>query len=153
MACWLCLLLSRLLCYSIYSMAYTSSELVRRYVERNAVDPARREGRLEFSVVAGDVHKALGFSNRVPLVCQALRSKHLLSKNGLEIRSETGPPSGLSTTMVFTYRFVSQPPNVRPAQADLRTLAGIGKDVWKRWGGGEAFLKQERAQFQSKERK
>jgi hypothetical protein len=131
-------------------MAHT--ELVRSYVERNIVDPARREGRLEFSVVAGDVHKALGFSNRVPLVCQALKSKLLLSKNGLELKSATGPPSGLSTTMVFTYRFASAPANAKPTKSGLRTLAGIGKDVWKRWGGGEAFLKQERLQFKSKQR-
>jgi hypothetical protein len=129
-------------------MAQTA--LVRSYVERNVVDPARREGRLEFSVIAGDVHKALGFSNLVPLVCQALRSKILLKKNGLELKSEAGPPSGLSTTMVFTYRFVSTLANTRPAQSGLRTLTGIGKDAWKPWGGGETFLKRERQQFQTK---
>src|SRR5689334_3175810 len=82
------------------------TDLVRSYVEQHAIASARREGRVEFSVVAGDVHKALGFSNRVPLVCQALRSKRFLNNNGLELKSQSGPPSGLSTTMTFTYRFV-----------------------------------------------
>lgn len=126
--------------------------MVRSYVERIAIEPARREGRSEFYVVAGDVHKALGFSNRVPLVCQALRSKQLLNKNGLELKSAAGPPSGQSTTMVFTYRFGPAPENAAPGKGGLRSLAGIGKDTWKLWGGGEAFLKHEREQFQTKDK-
>ena len=125
-------------------MAERNSDLVRSYIEQNFVGPARREGRLEFSVVAGEVHRALGLSNRVPLVCQALRSKQLLTKNALELKSEAGPPSGLSTTMVFTYRFVSP---TKPTPSSLRALVGIGKSLWNDWGGGEAFLTQERAQF------
>lgn len=127
----------------------TDSDLVRSFVERNAVDRARREGQVEFSVRAGEIHKALGFSNRVPTVCQALRSKSLLTKNGLELKSESGPPSGLSTTMVFTYRFVSPPSPTDTSPNGLRKLLGIGKNLWKDWGGGEAFLKRERDEFQT----
>jgi hypothetical protein len=128
-------------------MSEKKSDLVRSYVEQQVIRPARSKGQLEFSIVAGDVHKALRFSHLVPLVCQALRKKEWLHKNGLELKNEIGPPSGLSTTMVFTYRFVSIDAN--PAPSGLRGLAGIGKDLWKDWGGGEAFLKQERADFQS----
>jgi hypothetical protein len=130
-------------------MTESKSDAIRSYVERNIIDPARRQGQLEISVVAGAIHSALGLSNRVPLVCQALRSKQLLTRNGLELKKETGPPSGQSTTMVFTYRFVG--PSSRVGPTGLRTLVGTGKDLWRGWGGGEAFLKEERSLFQAKE--
>jgi hypothetical protein len=122
------------------------SEQVREYVERHAVEPARKQGQMEFPVVAGEVHKSLGFSNRLPLVCQALRSKRLLERNGLSLKSAEGPPSGLSTRTVFTYRFVSAPERASGSYNALLALEGIGKDLWKPWGGGEAFLKQLRAE-------
>ena len=122
------------------------TDLVRDFVVRTSVDPARRSGRTEFSVVAGEVHKALGFANRVPLVCQALRSKRWLTENGIELKNESGPPSGLGTKVVFTYRFLSKSSAAGPK--GLLSLLGIGKDLWKDWGGGESFLKGEREQFE-----
>ncbi len=129
------------------------SDLVREHVEQRAVKPARNAGKMEFSVVAGEVHKALGFSNQVPLVCQALRSKKLLQANNIVIQSETGPPSGQSTTMVFTYRFVNPPTG--PTQQELRpsplrALAGKGKTLWLNWGGGQSFLEKERAALEDR---
>ena len=132
------------------------SDLVREHVEQRAVKPARNAGKMEFSVVAGEIHKALGFSNQVPLVCQALRSKKLLQANNIVIKSESGPPSGQSTTMMFTYRFIN-PPSA-PAQpskepSPLRALAGRGSALWLKWGGGESFLKQERAALEDRTEK
>lgn len=132
------------------------SDLVREHVRQRAIKPARHSGMLEFSVVAGDVHKALGLSNQVPLVCQALRSRKLLQTNNIILKSESGPPSGLSTTMVFTYRFVD-PPAVASQQSKrespLRLLLGRGRDLWAEWGDGEAFLKRERMAFKANRRK
>jgi hypothetical protein len=111
---------------------------------------------MEFSVVAGEVHKALGFTNQVPLVCQALRSRKLLQANNIVIKSESGPPSGQSTTMVFTYRFADSPGTPRQQQKEpspLRALAGKGRWLWNKWGGGESFLKQERLMLEDRPEK
>lgn len=132
------------------------SDLVREHVEQRAVKPARNAGKMEFSVVAGEVHKALGFSNQVPLVCQALRSRKLLQANNIVIKSESGPPSGQSTTMVFTYRFADTPGTPAQKQTEpspLRALAGKGKALWGTWGGGESFLRQERLALEDRREK
>lgn len=131
-------------------MPGSKSDLVRSYVERNFIAPARRQARIEFSVVAGQVHSALGLKNRIAIVCQALRNEKWLTRNGLELKTETGPPSGLSTTVVFTYRFVA--PDQPGAPTGLRTLVGIGKDLWSAWGGGETFLNSERSQSETSSR-
>lgn len=129
-------------------MAY--SDLVRDYVRQHPLQQARARGLKEFSVVSGEVHKALGLTNRVPTVCQALRSKRLLRENNLILKSETGPPSGLSTTMVFTYSFAGTAPETSHHHP-LRALAGSGKKLWADWGGGESFLKKERSAFRNRE--
>jgi hypothetical protein len=55
-------------------------------------------------VVAGEVQKGVHLSNRVSLVCQALKSHKFLAENHLLIEKWEGPPSGMSTTVTFTYR-------------------------------------------------
>ncbi len=126
------------------------SDLVRDYIRQHPLRQAHNRGLKEFSVVSGDVHKALGLTNRVPTVCQALRSKRLLRENNLILKSETGPPSGLSTTMVFTYAFAESADAAAPRHS-LHSLQGKGKHLWDQWGGGETFLKKERAAFRKRE--
>src|SRR5580658_9180479 len=77
---------------------------VIQYVRSSYVEPAVKGGEKIIKVRAGDVHRALRFSNRVPTVCQALTSKRFLDQNSLVLIDKQGPPSGLSTTTVFTYR-------------------------------------------------
>ena len=52
---------------------------------------------------AGDVHAALGFKNRMPLVCSALGTQIFESACGIERIAVTGPLNGANA--VFTYRF------------------------------------------------
>src|SRR5271167_492100 len=82
----------------------TSSQIIREYARKKYIEPAveRREQRIR--IRAGDVHKALALKNRVPAVCQALESKAFLQENDLILEAKEGPPSGQSTTVVFTYR-------------------------------------------------
>src|ERR1700722_16593342 len=82
--------------------AYT--EKSREYASQEYVEPARRRGDSTVQITAGDIHKALGFRNRVPTVCQALQSKKFLEENQLVLEKIEGPPSGQSTTVAFTYR-------------------------------------------------
>ncbi|MGA9041027.1 MAG: hypothetical protein WB421_10865 [Terriglobales bacterium] len=125
----------------------SDSDLVRKHVSQVYLSAARRSGSRTFSVNVGTVHKALGFNNRVPLVCAALSSRKFLTENHLRLISKTGPPSGQSTTVTFTYEIVK--PESRKANADeaWQSLRGIAKDIYASFGGGEAYLKQERANF------
>lgn len=106
----------------------------------------RRRGERIFTVNVGAVHKALALSNRVPLVCAALGSKKFLTENQLRLISKTGPPSGQSTTVTYTYEFLgTQTPPLNP---DAWTkLRGALKDVFAEMGGGEAYLRAERNAF------
>ena len=118
---------------------------VRRYVHDQYVRPAKRTGRNRFRVVVGEVHKALGLKNRVPLVCNALSSRKFLQENSLRIVERTGPPSGQSTTVTLTYEVLGVRDNT--PLAALRSLRGIGAKVFKELGGGENFLREERSKF------
>ncbi len=78
------------------------SDRVRDHVKRNYIDPAKKAGKKTLSVRAGDIHKELGFSRRIPVVCSALRSRKLSKRCGTELTYIGGPNN--STTTTFTYR-------------------------------------------------
>jgi hypothetical protein len=134
-----------------------TSDEIRKYAREKYVEPAMAKGQREVRVRAGDVHKALAMKNRVPIVCQALESKRFLKENNLVLESKEGPPSGLSTSVVFTYRIASEQPArsearrlaaqgqyKNPALLELLKLRGIGKELFASLGGGEEFLRSER---------
>ena len=124
----------------------TPADLVRDYALHEIIEPARRRGDKIVRIVAGDVHKALGFTNRAPLVCRTLASKSFLEQNHLRLVSREGPPSGLSTRAVFTYRLDEDSATDGRLAAFLR-YRGIAKEVFQSLGGGEAFIKSEREEF------
>jgi hypothetical protein len=119
---------------------------VRNLVVRTYIDPARRRKQSTVTVVAGDVHKAAGLVSRVPLVCQALTGRKFLEENHLVIEKKEGPKSGLGTRLTITYRLVDQeaPPSEAPS---FITLRGAAKEVFRRLGGGETFIRKERESF------
>ena len=122
------------------------SDAIRRHAYEKYISTARRRREKTVAINAGEVHRALALNNRVPLVCAALGSKKFLTEHGLRILSKTGPPSGQSTTVTFTYEIVrseSQP----TADEAWQSLRGIAKDIYASFGGGEAYLRQERANF------
>jgi len=128
----------------------SDTERVREWVENKVIRPARARGDRTFTVTAGDVHRELGLKNRVPVVCQALKSKRFLQENHLVLKEMTGPPSGLSTTVRFTYEVVSGGSggdSTTKQQHLLLALRGIARDIFRQLGGGEQFIKKEREQF------
>ena len=122
------------------------SDAIRRHAYEKYISTARRRREKTVAINAGEVHRALALNNRVPLVCAALGSKKFLTQHGLRILSKTGPPSGQSTTVTFTYEIVrsESQPTLDEAWQSLR---GIAKDIYASFGGGEAYLRQERANF------
>jgi hypothetical protein len=125
----------------------SGSDAIRRHAYEKYVMQARRRKEKLISINVGDVHRELGLSNRVPLVCAALGSKKFLSEHGLRIVSKTGPPSGQSTTVTFLYELVHPTPERQGVDEMWESLRGIGKDVYASFGGGEEYLRQERANF------
>jgi hypothetical protein len=127
----------------------SGSDAIRRHAYEKYVLQAHRRHEKLISINVGDVHREMGLSNRVPLVCAALGSKKFLSEHGLRIVSKTGPPSGQSTTVTFLYEITDLEQNKSKderMEAWFR-LRGIAKDIFASYGGGEAYLRQERANF------
>jgi hypothetical protein len=82
------------------------SDTVRQHATEMYVRPTQRRGGRTLSINVGEVHRAVSLRNRVPLVCQALESDKFLRANQLKLIAKTGPPSGQSTTVTYTYEFV-----------------------------------------------
>ncbi|HVI08853.1 MAG TPA: hypothetical protein VND65_11225 [Candidatus Binatia bacterium] len=125
----------------------SGSDAIRRHAYEKYVLQAQRLREKLISINVGDVHRDMGLSNRVPLVCAALGSKKFLTEHGLRIVSKTGPPSGQSTTVTFLYEMVRSDPEKQIVDDMWESLRGIGKEVYASYGGGEAYLRQERANF------
>ncbi len=125
----------------------SGSDAIRRHAYEKYVLQAHRRKERIISINVGEVHREMGLSNRVPLVCAALGSKKFLKEHGLRIVSKTGPPSGQSTTVTFLYEMLNSMPEKKTADEMWDSLRGIGKDVYASYGGGEEYLRQERANF------
>jgi 5-methylcytosine-specific restriction protein B len=139
----------------------SSANEVRKFARQKYVEPALQRRERKIQIRAGDVHKQLTLKNRVPLVCQALESEIFLKENNLVLETKEGPPSGLSTSVVFTYRVVDEAagsssvviePTASAANPSTRFLGllqlkGVGKEVFASLGGGERFIRSEREAF------
>lgn len=127
----------------------SDSDRVRQHASDEYISAARRRGDNTFSINVGAVHRALTLNNRVPLVCAALGSKKFLTENHLRLVSKTGPPSGQSTTVTYTYEFVTKEKKDEQVdrQAAWNRLRGALKNVFAELGGGENYLRNERANF------
>src|SRR5580658_8495847 len=105
----------------------THADRIREIARAEYIEPARARRESIVRIVAGNVQKAARLSNRVPLVCQALKSSKFLDENHLVLEKWEGPPSGLSTTVTFTYRLLNdeeKKPAPRPEWSFMK-LRGI----------------------------
>lgn len=134
-------------------MAQASTAMqIRHFVSERYIRPARRRGERRVTIVAGDVHRGLNLTNRVPNVCQVLESKKLREENHLEIEQKSGPPSGMGTRMTYVYRILESPDTETTVKdSSFDRLRGLLEDVYQSLGGGEAYLKNERNKFNARE--
>ncbi len=122
------------------------SDTVRQHAADAYVRPTVRRGARTVSINVGEVHRAVALRNRVPLVCQALESDKFLRANHLKLVSKTGPPSGQSTTVTYTYEFIDTQPSSPKEEPWLR-LRGALRGAFAELGGGEPYLRSERDTF------
>jgi hypothetical protein len=127
-------------------MKRTADE-IRAYGRKSYVEPARARHLQQFSIRTGDVVRELKLLSRVPAVCSALKSGAFLEQNGLRIVNRTGPSSGQSTTVVYTYEFLNEHGSPAGESEPWTKLRGALKSVYAALGGGESYLRGEREKF------
>jgi hypothetical protein len=127
----------------------TNADRVREHARSEYIEPAKAKNQVTVRLVAGEIQKAVHLTNRVALVCQALKSHKFLKENHLILEKWEGPPSGMSTTVAFTYRILDagEPAAAQAEEWPFQKLRGAAKEVFQSLGGGEAFLRNEREQF------
>jgi hypothetical protein len=147
------------------TMSQGSSEQVRAVASEKYVQPALRAGKTQFSVAVKDLLQDLvsqGFpAGNTPQVCTALRKKDFLRAHGIQIEGVDGPPSKMSTTVVFRYRVVGSSTQPATEKSPLKVggmdsieespeewasritekMRGLLKEELAEYGGGEAFLR------------
>lgn len=77
---------------------------VREYCRATYVQPARSRGERTVTIRSGDVHSALGYANRHPLVCSALGTQAFHDLCAVERVSVDGPLNSSNT--YFTFRLL-----------------------------------------------
>jgi hypothetical protein len=123
------------------------SDTIRAHGREKYVLPAREKRISRFSIRAGDVVNELGIGGRrAPAVCSALKTHQFLRENELRLIEATGPKSGQSTTVTYTYEFANSMASA-PSEDAWSRLRGALKDVFAEMGGGEAYLRAERSNF------
>ena len=64
------------------------AERIRRFVCERYAAPARREGRTEFELTSGQVHREMALRNRMSSVCGALRGRRLEERCAIRLVEE-----------------------------------------------------------------
>jgi|SRR5215470_7309239 len=129
-----------------------NADKIRIFGTETFVLPARRRKEKRFSIRMGDVVRALGMTGRAPAVCSALKSREFLRSNSLLLIEKTGPASGQSTTVTYTYEFidVDEPASKKDS---WRSLRGALSDAFSQLGGGDEYLRTERESFHARQTK
>jgi hypothetical protein len=125
----------------------TIADKIRTHAREKYALPARKQKAKRFSIKAGDIVHELKMTGYAPAVCSALKTREFLRDNELRLVGKSGPKSGQSTTVTYTYEFIDPDHPSAPADDSWKRLRGALKDVFKELGGGEAYLDAERSVF------
>jgi len=126
------------------------ADQIRSFAKDQYVVRARGQREKRFAIRTGDVVRGMKLAgSRAPAVCSALKTKEFLTENALRLISRTGPDSGQSTTVTYTYEFMEEGNDRKSLdrQDAWNRLRGALKDVFAELGGGENYLRNERANF------
>ncbi|MGO8719512.1 MAG: hypothetical protein ACLQMO_09875 [Acidobacteriaceae bacterium] len=131
----------------------SDAEQIREYAWMRYIEPARNSSETTVRIKSGDIVKALRLKNKTPNVCTALRSKIFQDVYGVQLLGEQGPPSGMSTTVVFTYRVLNrdQAKEIESGSSSrFDRLRGIAKTLFKDPGDWERSIQSDRRNFYGK---
>jgi len=129
------------------------ADRIRIHGREKYVLPAREKKVSRFSIRAGEVVRDLGIgTSRAPSVCSALKTHQFLEENRLHLVERSGPASGQTTTVTYTYEFADAE-SATNGDDPWTKLRGAMKDIFQKYGGGEAYLRRERENFYPPEAK
>jgi 5-methylcytosine-specific restriction enzyme B len=74
---------------------------VRCHCGKKYVEPARARGNRLIEIRAGDVHRDMGFKNRLPLVCSAIGATVFEETQRIRRVAIEGPLNGANTLFRF----------------------------------------------------
>ena len=77
------------------------SDLIREFVRRNYIEPARKAGQQQVVVRAGDVHSQLKLVSEMPHVCSALGANKFATFAGVKLLDRDGPHQGANMRFTF----------------------------------------------------
>ena len=75
---------------------------VRKFARDKYVIPSRSARKETVQINVGEIHKAIGYKSRCPLVATAIGAMKFRNENNLELIRTDGP--GQSTTTTYTFR-------------------------------------------------
>ena len=81
----------------------TQADKIREFVKKNYIEPARKEGKKQITIKAGDVDRKMKL-NRVPNVNNVLGGKKLQEECNIKLIAKGGTPG--STTATYTYKIL-----------------------------------------------
>lgn len=88
-------------------MVTICADQIRAYVNKAFFEPARRAGKYEIEITAGEVHLDLKLNNRIPAICSALDAKKLHERFRVLLAARTGPRQ--SSTVKWRFSLMPQP--------------------------------------------
>src|SRR6266446_4363815 len=79
----------------------TLADRIRRFAFENYVAPMRGAPGADIRIRAGEVHRGMRLSGRMPAVCGALDAAIFRREYGLELVRRAGPAQGANVEFVF----------------------------------------------------
>jgi len=77
------------------------ADIIREYVFKKYIEPARQQNVGTVKVRAGDVAKALDLRKLMPAVCGAIGTVKFRTKYSVQLVDRQGPGNGSNATFVF----------------------------------------------------
>lgn len=78
------------------------ADKIRKYVSDAIIEPARKAGKTEVSINAGDVHKDLRLGNRMPAICSSLDARKFQEEYRVVLSRRSGPKQSSTTMWLFS---------------------------------------------------
>jgi hypothetical protein len=79
----------------------TTANEIRYFVLKNYIQPARNRSEKTVSFTAADIHEAMSFENRYPLVCSSIDTDKFLDYASVTLVSRKGPKQSNTVQWVF----------------------------------------------------
>ena len=74
---------------------------IREFVFKEFIEPARKQSKKTVVIRAGDIHKMMGLSDRMPAVCAALGSNKFENQFNIKRLNIEGPIHGANALFTF----------------------------------------------------